>query len=172
MASSNNNQPMSQYGTATPYLAIFNSEGMPVMNTITGIPLGAYITNFMYKYDEEKENQAQLTFDTGSPDTVDIEELQEGETIYLQWGYVFPNGEFIASPIKSIKVKDFDCTFDSMGTHATILCVDGVVALRHLPPHRPSAEDDDDDGVSSMVDFLDRGCDHGVGIIIEKFNYK
>ena len=70
MASSNNNQPMSQYGTATPYLAIFNSEGMPVMNPITGIPLGAYITNFTYKYDEEKENQANLTFDTGNPDTV------------------------------------------------------------------------------------------------------
>ena len=172
MASSNNNQPMSQYGTATPYLAIFNSEGKPVMNTITGIPLGAYITNFMYKYDEEKENQASLTFDTGNPDAVDIKELQEDKTIYLQWGYVFPDGEFIASPIKSIKVKDFNCTFDSTGTHVTILCVDGVVALRHLPPHRPSAEDDDDDGVSSMVDFLDRGCDHGVGIIIEKFNYK
>ena len=170
MASSNKSN-MSSYGTATPYLAIFNEEGSPVMNTITGIPLGAYISSFTYKYDEEKENQAMLTFDTGNPDTVDIKELQEGKTIYLQWGYVFPDGSFLSGPIKSIKVKDFNCTFDSTGTHATIVCIDGVVALRHLPPHRPSAEDDDNDGISSMVDFLDHGCNHNVGIIIEKFSY-
>lgn len=167
MASSNK----SSHGTATPYLAIFNGEGYPVMNPITGIPLGAYISSFAYKYDEEKENQAMLTFDTGNPDTVDIKELQEGKTIYLQWGYVFPDRSSLSGPIKSIKIKDFNCTFDSTGTHATIVCIDGVVALRHLPPHRPSAEDDDDDGISSMVDFLDHGCNHNIGIVIEYFNH-
>lgn len=37
------------------------------MNPITGIPLGAYISNWSYKYDEEKENLATITFDTGDP---------------------------------------------------------------------------------------------------------
>lgn len=169
---SSNKLSMSQYGTATPYLAIFNDMGIPVKNPITGIPIGAYISNFTYKYDEEKENQASLTFDTGNPDTVDIEDLQSGKTLFLQWGYVFPDGSFISGPVKSIKVKDFNCVLDSTGTHSTIKCVDGVVELRHLPPHRPSAEDDDEDGISSMVNYLDRGCDYQVGVIIEKFKYK
>lgn len=171
MAQQSNIQALSQYGTATPYLAIFDQGGMPVMNTVTGIPLGAYITAFTYKYDEEEENQAVLTFETGDPDTVDIPELHEGKVVYLQWGYVFPDGSFVSGPIKPIRVKDFNCSFDDMGTHATIKCIDGAMDIRYFPPHRPSAEDDDDDGVSSMVDYLDRGCDQSIGVIIEKFKY-
>lgn len=161
-----------QYGVAMPYLAIFNTDRMPVMNPLTGIPLGVYISNFSYKYDEEKENQASLTFDTGDPDTVDIAELQEGSTILLQWGYVYPDGSYESSPIKTIKVKDLNCKFDSTGTHVTLQCIDGISNLRHSPPHSPSSAEDDSDGYSSMVDFLNRGCDRNVGIIIEEFRVK
>lgn len=154
---------------AMPYLAIFGQDGMPVNNPITGIPLGVYISNFNYKYDEEKENQVSITLDTGNPDTVDIPELQEGRTIILQWGYIYPDGSHESSPMKTIKVKDLNCKFDSTGTHITLKCVDGVSSLRHTPPHRPSSLDDDLDGYSSMVDYMNRGCDNNIGIIIEKF---
>ena len=158
-----------QNGIAMPYLAIFDQDGMPVKNPITGIPLGVYISSFSYKYDEEKENQASLTLDTGDPDTVDIVGLQEGKTIILQWGYIYPDGSHKSSPVKTIKVKDLNCKFDSTGTHVTLQCIDGVANLRHSPPHRPSSAEDDSDGRSSMVDFLDRGCDRNIGIIIEEF---
>ena len=75
-------------GTATPYLAIFSEEGMPIMNQITGIPLGAYISRFQFKYSEEEENLATLTFECGNPDIVDQEDLGENKTIILQWGYI------------------------------------------------------------------------------------
>lgn len=100
MATKKPNQSILYNGTATPYMALFDSGGMPIMNVITGIPLGAYISNWSYKYDEEKENLATITFDTGDPDTVDIPELQEGSIIYLQWGYIYPDGQFISSPIE------------------------------------------------------------------------
>ena len=163
------NSSILQQGTGTPYLAIFDNRGMPVMNPLTGIPLGAYISNFSYKYDEEKENQASLTIDTGDPDTVDITALQEGATLYLQWGYIYPDGSSQSGPVKSIKVKDLNCKFNSTGTHITIICIDGVVSLRHLPPHKPNDIEDDYDGVSSMVALLERGCDYEVGVIIEQF---
>lgn len=41
------NQPILYNGTAMPYLALFDSLGMPVMNTITDIPLGAYISKLL-----------------------------------------------------------------------------------------------------------------------------
>ena len=69
MATKKPNQSILYNGTATPYMALFDSGGMPIMNVITGIPLGAYISNWSYKYDEEKENLATITFDTGDPDT-------------------------------------------------------------------------------------------------------
>lgn len=151
-------------GTATPYLAIFNSGGMPINNPITGIPLGVYISNWSYRYDEEKENLATITFDTGDPDTVDIQDLQEGSTIYLQWGYIYPDGQFISSPVRSIKIRDLDCTFDSSGTHVTIKCIDTVGDLRFQPPYSFS-----DNSEYSLSTFLDNGCNEDIGVIIEIF---
>ena len=68
-------KPILYNGMGQPYLALFDFRGMPIMNPITGIPLGAYISTWNYRYDEEKENLATITFDTGDPDTVDIEAL-------------------------------------------------------------------------------------------------
>ena len=143
------NQPILYNGTAMPYLALFDSLGMPVMNTITGIPLGAYISKFTYMYDEEKENLATLVFDTGDPDTVDIPELQEGSVIFLQWGYVYPDGQFIS---------------DSTGTHVTIKCIDSVGDLRFQPPYTYS-----DLPQYKFSKFIEEGCNNNTGIIIELF---
>jgi hypothetical protein len=107
------NNPILYKGTGTPYLAIFDNQGIPVMNPLTGIPLGAYISSWSYVYDEEKENLATITIDTGNPDTVDVEALQENRDIFLQWGYIFSDGTFVSSPAINIKVRDFDCIFDS-----------------------------------------------------------
>jgi HSP20 family molecular chaperone IbpA len=74
-------KPILYKGMGQPYLALFNFGGMPIMNPITGIPLGAYISTWSYRYDEEKENLATITFDTGNPDTVDIAEIQENQNI-------------------------------------------------------------------------------------------
>ena len=104
-------KPILYKGMGQPYLALFNFGGMPIMNPITGIPLGAYISTWSYRYDEEKENLATITFDTGNPDTVDIAEIQENQNICLQWGYIYPDGQFVSGPIKVIKVRDFEATF-------------------------------------------------------------
>lgn len=158
------NRPILHKGTGTPYLAIFDNQGIPVMNPLTGIPLGAYISSWSYLYDEEKENLATLVIDTGNPDTVDVEALQENRDIFLQWGYIFSDGTSVSSQAINIKVRDFDCVFDSTGTHITIKCIDGTNLLRFMPPHKPTEDADD-----SMVKFLDAGCGLNVGVIIERF---
>lgn len=157
-------------GVGTPYLALFNEEGTPVKDYYTGVPLGAYISNFTYKFDEEKENQATLTFDYGDPDIIDHKDLQEGSTLYLQWGYIYQDGTSFCNSVRSIKVKDLNCKFDSNGVHVTIKCVDGVSVLKHLPPHRPMSQDEEDETYEgSMVQLLDNGCGYNIGVIIEYF---
>ena len=118
----------------------------------------------LFRSGEEKENLATITIDTGNPDTVDVEALQENRDIFLQWGYIFSDGTFVSSPAINIKVRDFDCIFDSTGTHITIKCIDGTNHLRFMPPHKPTEDTDD-----SMVKFLDSGCGLNVGVIIERF---
>ena len=153
-----------QEGTATPYLAIFNESGMPVMNVITGIPLGAYVSSFTYKFSEGKENEANIVFDTGDPDTVDQEDLQVNRTIWLQWGYIYPDGTSCCNEPIAVKVKDYSAIFDDSGTHSTLKCVDGTTELRRALPLRSG-----DDPNEAMSKFLDEGCEIGMGVVIEKF---
>lgn len=171
MASQNNIPPLNslfaRYGTATPYLAIFNSLGEPIMNQLTNIPLGEYVTQFSYKYDEERENQARLTFEVGDPNIVDQADLQEGQTLLLQWGYIFHDGTSVSGPVKSIQVKDFNSTFDSTGVHVSLVCIDGAVSLRHIPPCAPCSEEDKK--TNGFMAFLDSGCMMDVAVIIEEF---
>lgn len=168
---SNERQPLPRLsllykGTATPYLAVFDELGMPVKNPITGIPLGAYISNFFYQYDEEKENQASITFDVSSPGILDSDIIKEGNTLILQWGYIYPTGGSISCRPVSITIRDIDCKFDSTGVHVTLICVDGISYLRSTPPITPNSPEDTG---NSMLDYMNRGFDRKIGIIIEKF---
>lgn len=158
------NKPILFNGTGAPYLALFDSMGMPIMNPITGIPLGAYMSSFSYVYDEEQENLGTLVFDTGDPDTVDISSLQEGSVIFIQWGYIYPDGQFISGPIRSLKIRDLDCTFDSTGTHVTLKCIDGVGDLRYQPPYTYSDLEE-----YRFSKFIEDGCNDNIGVIIEIF---
>lgn len=152
------------YGTATPYVALFDEGSMPVMNPLTNIPLGAYISRFNYKFDEENENQATLIFDTGNPDTVDIEAIQEGKTLYLQWGYIYPNGESKSSKVHAVEVKELGSTFNDQGTTLTLKCKDGTSSLREDVPYKSNGMD-----WYKMKNFLDDGLGQERGVIIEMF---
>lgn len=160
------NKPILDRGTGTPYLAIFNDTGMPIMNTLTGIPLGAYISSFSYKTEESKENLGTLNFSTGNPNTVDISEIQEGKTIIIQWGYIFSGGTSISSKPYNLKIRDIDVSFDDSGTKVTLKCVDATNVIRQMPIYVPDPEQE-----TTFLDFLNQGLGRGLGIIIEKFEF-
>ena len=151
-------------GTATPYLAIFSEEGMPIMNQITGIPLGAYISRFQFKYSEEEENLATLTFECGNPDIVDQDDLSDNKIIILQWGYIYADGTAVCNKPKAVKIQDFNCTLDDSGTHASILCRDSTADIRYALPLKAGGFESE-----KMSNFLDNGCELDIGVVIEKF---
>ena len=157
--------PILLEGTGTPYLAIFNIMGMPVMNKLTGIPLGAYVSSFTYTFNEEKENEAIIVFDTGNPDTVDQEDLQVNCQIWLQWGYIFSDGTSICNEPRAVKIVDYNATFDDIGTHSTLKCKDGTSDMRKMLPLKAGGDPNE-----AMSKFLDEGCEMGMGVVIEKFN--
>lgn len=162
------NFPMTVAGTAQPYLALFNPEGSPILNSNTGLPLGAYITNFSYKTDEGKENQATIVIDSGTPDLVDGTEVQEGSEIIIQFGYIYPSGRTLSCEPISIKVKDVDLLFDDRGTHITLKCIDASFVARLTPAFIPLPEGTGEDSFT-LEDYMDRGCNNCIGIIIRKY---
>lgn len=153
-----------QKGTGKPYLALFDSGGIPIYNPITGIPLGAYITQFSFLYDEEQENLATIVLDAGNPDIVDISGIQENQTLFLQWGYFFSNGQSVSSPVRCIKVRDLDCVFDDNGTHVTLKLVDGTGDLRYFPPYTYSEIEE-----YKLSSMLERGYMNDIGIIVQEY---
>lgn len=151
-------------GTGTPYIALFSEDGDPILNSITGIPLGAYMTSFIVKLGEGEEDVGSIVLDTGNPDTVDIEEIQENKKLYVQWGYIYPNGQSLSSKVHALEIKQRDVTFDDQGTHVTLSVKDAVSNLRQDVPYRASG----DEG-QTFVDFLDNGLGQNRSVIIEMF---
>lgn len=151
------------HGTATPYIALFNYFLEPIMNPVTGIPLGAYMSKFNYTFDQESENVCEATFDTGDPATADIEELKGGYELAVQFGYIYADGTYKSSKVHYLKIKEVDCVFDDQGTHITIRMKDSVNDLRGSEPYKPAG-----DGYT-FKDFLDDGMGLMRGLIIEKF---
>lgn len=161
--------PMLVGGTAQPYLAIFDAEGKPVLNTLTGIPLGAYISSFSYKTETGAENMATLIIDSGSTLMVDGTEVSEGNDIIIQFGYIYADGRTLSSKPISIKVKDVNLLFDDRGTHITLKCVDSSLISRYTPPFIPVPEGSGDEPFT-LEQFMDNGCNNFIGIIIRKYS--
>ena len=151
------------HGTATPYIALFNAFLEPIMNPLTGIPLGAYMSRFDYNFDQESENVCEVTFDTGDPATADIAELKDGYELGIQFGYIYDDGTYKSSKLHYLKVKEVDCVFDDQGTHITIRMKDSVNDLRGSEPYKPAGEG------YTFKKFLDEGMGLMRGLIIEKF---
>lgn len=160
------NNSMLHHGTAMPYLALFDSEGNPVKNTLTGIPLGAYITSFNYRYDEAKENEFNIALSGGNPDMVDMEILADGRTILLQWGYVYADGTSVSGPIKAMMIKNVDATFNDSGVNLKIKGVDGTYNFRLVPPF---IKDISGSSENTLSRYIDNGMGGNVGVIIEKY---
>lgn len=152
------------HGTATPYLAIFSEVGTPVLHPITGVPLGAYITQFDYKYDEEKLNECTLTFDCGDPDVVDEKSFPTEMKIFVQWGYIYSDGTSLSSEAKSLKVRDYNVDFNDQGVHSTLVCLDIKADLLLSLPVKPNGDDS-----KTLDKYLENGCNLDIPVIIEAF---
>ena len=156
--------PVLVQGTGMTYLALFSELGTPVINPTTGVPLGAYINQFQYKYDEEKPNECTITFDCGDPDIVDEHTFPKDTKLFVQWGYIFHDGSSISSEVKSVKIRDYNVDFDDSGVHGTLVCLDVKADLILSLPVRPNGDEN-----QTLDKFLENGCDLEMPVIIEAF---
>lgn len=161
------NRPILHRGVGAPYVALFNEVGKPIENSLTGLPIGAYISLFNYKTDEGKENLCTLELSSGNPFMVDNEELQEGNTLIIQWGYIFSDASSVSSPPICLKIRDVDILFSDQGTKMTLKCIDATGVLRQMPMWIPEQNEN-----ITLLQFLDEGLGQNIGVVIEKFEYE
>lgn len=162
-----------QKGVAMPYLALFDKDEKPIMvdSEVGVVPLGALISKFEFKstIKAKDTNLCTLTLQSSDPKVMDIDNLSEGTHIWLQWGYIYSNGQTLSGPPRCVSIRDVDGTFNSQGVTLTLKCVDSSIQLNHTPPFIPQ-EDEGDNGIKTLVDYLDTGAENKIGIIIKKYN--
>ena len=154
-----------QHGTATPYLAIFDGQGNPFRHPISGVPLGAYISKFSYKFDPKKNNECAITFDCGDPDVVGESAFKENSKIMVQWGYIYSDGSSISSDPIVLYIRDYNVDFDDSGVHSSLICLDIKEEIRKQFPVKPNGDEQ-----RTLDKYLENGCDDDIPVIIERFD--
>ena len=120
-------------GHGTPYLAVFNSRGKPIIDHKNKLPIGMNISSWFYQYDEEKEDTAEFVIETDNPDLVDHPDLREHAGLRLQWGYIYDDGTSISGPIRTVIIKDTEPDFGENGTKLTVNCMDSFGLTKTTP---------------------------------------
>lgn len=151
-------------GTGQPYVALFTDNLDPLLNTVNDLPLGYYVSKFSYQMSHDKENVCQIDIDAGITEILDIPEVQEGNIIKMQYGYVFSDGSSKSSKLYTLKIKEVSITLDDRGTHMSLSLKDSVSDLRHVDGYTESGDD------RTFLDYLEEGLYVDTGIKIVQFS--
>lgn len=154
-------KPVLQRGTATPYLAIFNSQLSVIRDPKSGLPIGSLVTLFEYTYDEEKIDKGKIELETDNPDLIALTELSYGQGLQLQWGYIYPDKTGYYSPVRKVIITDNQVVFGPQGVKITIEFSDSSILLKNLP----SSYYDNTKGFVEYVKDLCKGLPIGIALV-------
>ena len=154
-------KPVLQKGTATPYLAIFNSQLSVIRDPKSGLPIGSLITLFEYTYDEEKVDKGKIELETDNPDLIALTELSYGQGLQLQWGYIYPDKTGYYGPVRKVIITDNQVVFGPQGVKITIEFSDSSILLKNLP----SNYYDNTKGFVEYVKDLCKGLPIGIALV-------
>lgn len=163
-----------QNGVAMPYLALFDREQKPICikdEAGNPIPLGARVSKFEFKstIKSKDTNLLTLTIQVGDVSLIDSPALSEGSALFIQWGYIYPNGAAISCPYKVVVIRDVDALFNTQEVTLTLKCIDKAIQINHTNIFKPNTDPDVEDA-QTFSDFLDSGLGNNIGVIIKRYN--
>lgn len=164
--------PTLDNGTATPYLALFNSHGDPLKDPKTGLFISEYVTSFQHRMTENSDETPALTVQLQYEDAtlLDNPDLHTKKIIYFQYGYVFANGSFICSPAYTMKIVRADYFLDGNSCRFTLYASDATLDLRYKGPFIPNGSNS-----YNLLSLMDEGFSDGeesYPIIIKKYKHQ
>ena len=113
-------------GNGTPYLAIFDGAGTPIMDDGNDMPIGPEVESFSYNYTEGKGDSGEFTIVTDYVGIVDNPSLQFKMPLKIQWGWIFSDSSFKSSPVRIVNVKGHKIDFTPEGVKFTIEFADAM----------------------------------------------
>lgn len=126
-------EPVLQDGTGTPYLAVFNGSGQPIKDPLNDLPIGVYLSDFEYNYEEEKEDWGYLVLECDNPNLVALPELKYQMPLQLQWGIIYPSRKPNCGPVRKVIVIGKETDFTPDGVKITINFADSTILSKNIP---------------------------------------
>lgn len=120
-------------GSATPYLAIFDGRSKPIVDPFTGFPIGIYVVNFEYVYDEEDDDTFEITLNCDNPDLIDLPQLGYQMPLLLQWGWIFSDGSSNCGPVRKVVIRDSESNFTESGVRIILKGTDAFALTKTTP---------------------------------------
>jgi len=122
-----------EQGTGTPYLAIFDGGDQPITDPKSMLPIGMLLDNFIYEYNEEKEDSGSFVLTMDNPDLGDLPQLAYKMPLKLQWGWILPDGKAICGPQRKVIITGNNSSFTPEGVTLEIKFSDASILLKNSP---------------------------------------
>ena len=153
--------PVLENGTGTPYIALFKTNGSPIYEPFNNQPIGTFIVDFEYIYEEEKEDHGKIELILNNPSIVDMPELDYYRSVQLQWGYIFSSKKPFVGPVRTVLITNRNFKFGPQGLNATIEFSDASALLRSRGVHSSKTN-------VSFLDYLEgavKGSQVGITVL-------
>lgn len=125
--------PVLQDGTGTPYLSIFDGQDKAIMDDKHQLPIGVFVTDFEYNYDEDDDDNGHFTIETDNPDIVALPSLKFQMPIKLQWGLIYSSREPLIGPTRRVIVIGKETEFTPRGVRLTIKFSSSSILAKTTP---------------------------------------
>lgn len=139
-------------GTGTPYLAIFNGAGKPIICQKNNLPIGTFVKSFEYVYNEDEEDSGEIMIETDNPNLLDHEDLQYYSELLLQWGYIFSDTSFLVGPPRKVIIIGNSAEFTPNGTTINLKIADAGILLKTVPANYYNNMGGFEDFVKDLLD--------------------
>lgn len=140
------------HGTGTPYLAIFNGAGKPIICPKNKLPIGTFVKGFEYIYKEDEEDVGEVLLETDNPNLVDHEDLQYYSELLLQWGYIYPDHTFLCGPPRRVIIVAMSSEFTDRGVTLNFQVADAGIMLKTEPANYYNNLDGFEDYIKDLLD--------------------
>lgn len=127
-------------GVGAPYVAVFDAASNAIIDPSSGLPIGELIDNFVYEYAEEKEDSGSFVITTKGSAICDVPALQYSNILWIQWGYLLPNGSVICGKARQVMITDISAGFKNDRVTLEVKFADSSIRLKNVPANYFSTE--------------------------------
>ena len=127
--------PVIVNGIGSPRAWLFTNNGEPLRDFDEHI-IAKYLNKFKYTYNEEEDDECELTFLFPTLRSFDLPYFQQDVILNVEWGYITTDGDIIKSPRRKIAIRDYDTDYKKDGIELVLKCTDLVSYLKNMKTQR------------------------------------